>query len=91
VNGDGSHEIFYGHNYLNSLIPITPSGTHPEWISTSLKVLRVVTANSEYEVLTPDGLKYRFTQPMGFAPGRFVPTHVMDRHGNGVTIAYEMT
>jgi RHS repeat-associated protein len=91
VNGDGSVEVFYVHNHLSSTLPITSVGSNPEWISESVKVLRLVTANVKYEMLTPDGLKYTFERPAGFASSRFVPTQIEDRHGNLLTIAYVTT
>src|SRR5687767_9400844 len=54
VNGDGSVEVFYVHSHLSSQLPITSAGSNQVWISASMNVLRLVTANQVYEILTPN-------------------------------------
>ncbi len=86
IDGTGAREIFYRHNKLNSVIPISGSGSDSTWISSSLKLL-LKRANDRYELLTPQGLKWTYTKETDYP--YLVPTSVEDANGNTWEIKYE--
>ena len=90
VDSSGSRHLFYPHNHLTSQIPIKSSKGDHTWISSSLNLLTRVD-DTVFEMLTPNGLKYRFEQydPHHFYSSYYVPKLISDIHENSWKIDYE--